>query len=90
MGRRGRKRQQEVEARHRHLLQSGVGTVEVCRQPAIVTERSRLGDWEGDLVVGPMSRSAVAKLVDRRSRYPRLIHLPERHRADHLVTALEG
>jgi len=59
-------------------------------RPAIVTERTRLGDWEGDLIVGPMSKSAVATLVDRRSRYLRLIHLPDGHRADHLVTALEA
>jgi IS30 family transposase len=59
-------------------------------RPAIVTERTRLGDWEGDLVVGRMSKSAVATLVDRRSRYLRLIHLPDGHRADQLVTALES
>jgi len=59
-------------------------------RPAIVTERTRLGDWEGDLVVGPMSKSAVATLVDRHSRYLRLIHLPNGHRADQLVTALEA
>jgi IS30 family transposase len=29
-------------------------------------------------------------LVDRRSRYLRLIHLPDGHRADQLVTALEA
>jgi len=37
-----------------------------------------------------MSKSAVATLVDRRSRYLRLIHLPNGHRADQLVTALEA
>jgi IS30 family transposase len=35
-----------------------------------------------------MSRSAVATVVDRRSRYLRLIHLPDGHRADRLVAAL--
>ena len=37
-----------------------------------------------------MSKSAVATLVDRRSHYLRLIHLPDGHRADQLVTALEA
>jgi IS30 family transposase len=32
-------------------------------RPAIVTERTRLRDWEGDLVVGPMSKSAVPPWV---------------------------
>ena len=40
--------------------------------------------------MGTMSKSAVATLVDRRSRYLRLIHLPDGHRADQLVTALEA
>ena len=31
--------------------------------PAIVTERTQLRDWEGDLVVGPMSKSAVPPWV---------------------------
>ena len=60
----------------------------IAQRPAIVSARTRLGDWEGDLVVGPMSRSAVATLVDRRSRYLRLIHLPHGHTAEQLVTAL--
>jgi IS30 family transposase len=37
-----------------------------------------------------MTKSAVATLVDRRSRYLRLTHLPDGHRADQLVTALEA
>lgn len=61
-----------------------------CTGPAVVAERSRLGDWEGGLVVGPMSRSAVATLVDRKSRYLRLVHLPDGHRADKLVAALQA
>jgi IS30 family transposase len=44
---------------------------------------------EGDLIVGPMSKSAVATLVDRRSRYLRLVHLPDGHRAEQLVAALQ-
>ena len=60
----------------------------ITQRPAIVAERTRLGDWEGDLVVGLMSRSAVATLVDRKSRYLRLVHLPDGHTAEQLVTAL--
>jgi IS30 family transposase len=44
-----------------------------------VNDRSRLGDWAGDLIVGPMSRSAVATLVERRSVLLRLVHLRDGH-----------
>lgn len=60
----------------------------IAARPAVVAERSRLGDWEGDLVVGPMSRSAVATLVDRRSGFLRLVHLPEGHCSEQLLAAL--
>jgi len=42
------------------------------------------GDWEGDLIVGRHSRSAIGTLVDRRSRVVKLIHLPAGHGAEQL------
>ena len=43
--------------------------------------RARVGDWEGDLIVGASSRSAIGTVVDRRSRYVKLVHLPDDHGA---------
>jgi IS30 family transposase len=57
-------------------------------RPAIVAHRSRVGDWEGDLIVGRMSRSAIGTLVDRTTRYVRLVHLPPGHSADQLVAGM--
>ena len=54
----------------------------------IVNERGRVGDWEGDLIVGRSSRSAIGTLVDRASRYVKLIHLPDGHNAGQLHAAL--
>jgi IS30 family transposase len=34
-------------------------------RPPVVELRSRVGDWEGDLIVGRMSKSAIGTLVDR-------------------------
>ena len=79
-----KRRRSSTERRTRYVL----AHQRIDQRPAVVTERSRLGDWEGDLVVGPMSRSAVATLVDRQSRYLRLVHLPDGHNADQLVAAL--
>jgi IS30 family transposase len=53
-----------------------------------VAERSRIGDREGDLIVGRMSQSAIGTLVDRRSRYLRLIHLPHGHSSLALLSAI--
>ncbi len=84
-GRPLRKRRRHADERRTRYV---VPHQRIQHRPAIVTDRVRLGDWEGDLVVGPMSRSAVATLVDRRSRLLRLIHLPDGHRSDQLLAAL--
>ena len=58
-------------------------------RPLVVEDRRRIGDWEGDLIVGRMSQSAIGTLVDRRSRYVRLVHLPDGHSAERCRSALE-
>ena len=60
----------------------------IDHRPAVVDDRGRIGDWEGDLIVGRMSRSAIGTLVDRRSRLLRLVHLPDGHSAAQLRRAL--
>ena len=47
----------------------------IHHRPPIVETRTRIGDWEGDLIFGKHSRSAIGTLVDRTSRSVRLIHL---------------
>ena len=64
-GRPLRKRRRSAAERRSRVVLPHQG---IEQRPAIAWERSRLGDWYGDLVVGPMSRSAVATPVDRRSR----------------------
>lgn len=43
--------------------------VSIEQRPAIVDQKSRLGDWEIDLVVGRKQHGALVTLVERRSRY---------------------
>ncbi|WP_457921048.1 IS30 family transposase [Streptomyces justiciae] len=60
----------------------------IDRRPPVIELRERLGDWEGDLVVGARSQSAIATLVDRRTRYLLLVPLPDGHSAGQLRDAL--
>jgi IS30 family transposase len=53
-----------------------VASVSIRDRPPAVLERSRVGDFEGDLIVGSHGRSVIGTLVDRNSRYLRLVHVP--------------
>lgn len=44
--------------------------VDIDKRPAIVEERKRTGDWEGDTIIGSHDGGAViASMVERKSRY---------------------
>ena len=42
--------------------------VSIEQRPAVVDERTRLGDWEADLVLGKQGSGAIVTLVERKSR----------------------
>lgn len=43
--------------------------VDIDERPKIVEAKERIGDWEGDTIVGGEHRGAVVTLVDRKSKY---------------------
>ena len=45
------------------------GRVSIEQRPKVVEERVRLGDWEGDTIIGRRHRGALLTLVDRKSGY---------------------
>ena len=43
--------------------------VSIDERPAVVAERSRVGDWEGDTVIGKNHQGALVTMVERKSLY---------------------
>lgn len=60
--------------------------VSIDERPEIVDEKIRIGDWEGDTVIGKNHRGGLVTLAERVSRYVLAGHIGSKH-AD-IVTAM--
>lgn len=69
--RRRRRRVQGLERRGRLTAMTMIAD-----RPAEVDDRVQVGHWEGDCIMGAGNRSAIGTLVERRTRYLVLVHVP--------------
>lgn len=74
----------QKQRRKRYGKQDRRGTIpnrlSIEQRPAVVEERSRIGDWETDTVIGKNHKQAIVSLVERKSGFT-LIHKVERRTA---------
>ncbi len=64
------------------------GELLIAHRPKDVDDRTVPGHWEGDLIIGKDSRSAIGTLVERSTRFVILLHLPGRHDAEAVADAI--
>jgi len=51
----------------------------IDERPEIVDQKGRIGDWEGDTVIGKNHRGALVTLAERKSRYILAAQVPGKH-----------
>lgn len=67
--------------RRKHSTSDDVTRID--QRPEVIEQRLRLGDFEGDTVLGPAGTGGLATLVDRKSRFTIVVKVQSKN-ADHV------
>jgi IS30 family transposase len=63
--------------------------IDIQQRPVCVEQRSRLGDWEGDTIIGADLKSVLVTLVERKSGLLRCAKLKNRHSREVAQTVVQ-
>jgi len=55
-----------------------IGRVDIKERPIIVEEKTRLGDWELDTIIGAQHQGAIVSIVDRATKLTKLVKVPQK------------
>jgi len=73
------------QARHPNRRPAGAN---ISKRPDVADDRTELGHWEGDQIIGKANRSSMLCLTERVTRYSILVTMPEGYDADAMVAGL--